>query len=494
MNELRRSERFRQPKKLFDQTPIASKPHQSKKVKKNALNPPETRPADVPEASAVGKLLDQPSIEYSPPIRVEYESFKVNWVEKDPFSLFMKFLGEASLIAIVTATNARADGQMGPLPQYPRSWSPLTKEELLCWLGLLFYMALHSERRRKDYWPVLSPFMKRDRWDQIHRFLTFNINTTNSPNAEPLPENPPWWHKVEPIYSTVRENCRLAVTPSSWVVVDEVMVPFSGRTVHTVKLPNKPISEGYKAWALGFEGYYYDWLVHSPVDGAEGCDRKKNRVVESRGPTSTVSLAETFQVPVLLLQRLRMRLPELKLVAFLDNLFLNVNVAHALLKIDVGVMGTTRKNSGGFPKPLLEIKKINRALLYGGHLSIIEGEALCFAWQDNNVVLGMTTAFSLDKGELNDINWTLRTRRRPKESSTNAAIARPIFGDKPFKTLSIPSAIDAYNHHMNGIDVANQIRRNFSCHRLWETRTWRPLAYWLFDVCMVNAFVIWRQL
>ena len=41
--------------------------------------------------------------------------------------------------------------------------------------------------------------------------------------------------------------------------------------------------------------------------------------------------------------------------------------------------------------------------------------------------------------------------------------------------------------------MANQIRGNFSCHKLFEHRNWRPLAYWLFDVCAVNAFVIWRR-
>jgi hypothetical protein len=27
-----------------------------------------------------------------------------------------------------------------------------------------------------------------------------------------------------------------------------------------VKLPNKPIKEGYKVWVLGDGGYVYDWL------------------------------------------------------------------------------------------------------------------------------------------------------------------------------------------------------------------------------------------
>jgi hypothetical protein len=174
---------------------------------------------------------------------------------------------------------------------------------------------------------------------------------------------------------------------------------------------------------------------------------------------------------------------------FLDNLFLNVSVAHALLYLRVGVMGTTRKNAAGVPPELIALKDRNTPLLYGGNEHLQVGESLCFAWQDNNIVLGITTAFSLDTEPQ---NWIWRNRRRPKNSSTNAAIARPIFGDDARKDLSIPACIDAYNHHMNGIDRANQLRGNLSCHRQYELRNWRPLAYWLWDVCSTNAFVIWK--
>ena len=46
---------------------------------------------------------------------------------------------------------------------------------------------------------------------------------------------------------------------------------------------------------------------------------------------------------------------------------------------------------------------------------------------------------------------------------------------------------------MNAVDLANQLRQNFSCHRAFETRHWRPLAYWLFDVCLVNSYILWRE-
>jgi hypothetical protein len=58
--------------------------------------------------------------------------------------------------------------------------------------------------------------------------------------------------------------------------------------------------------------------------------------------------------------------------------------------------------------------------------------------------------------------------------------------------LAIPLAIDRYNHHMNGVDRANQLQKNVSIHRKFERRNWRPKWYWVFDNCCVNSFLIWK--
>jgi hypothetical protein len=318
-------------------------PHKSrgpKNPQKFAPKPPETRPAVGPVPSAVKELIDQPIPQYSPPIEVERTPFKIHWIGNDPFSLFIKFLGETSIIAIVNATNAKAGGQMGPLPHFARKWVPLTRGEFFCWLGLLIYMANYTGMSRQDHWPRLKSFMSQERWEQIHRFLTFNISTTHLPQPppQPGPSTEPAWFRVEPVYSIIRSNCQEAITPSSWVSVDEAMVPFHGRSKHTVKMPGKPISQGFKLWVLGSSGgYYYDWLLHSSVNGPEACTRRRKMAFPRLGGVPPVRLAETFQVPVVLLKRLTDRFRHQKWLAFLDNLFLNLAVAQALLSLGVGV-------------------------------------------------------------------------------------------------------------------------------------------------------------
>ena len=96
----------------------------------------------------------------------------------------------------------------------------------------------------------------------------------------------------------------------------------------------------------------------------------------------------------------------------------------------------------------------------------------------------MTTAFRLKDETI------LRYRRRPAPTSTNAHIVSPVFGDFVRKWLEIPLGIDQYNHFMGGVDIADQLRKNMTVHRPWESRTWRPLWYYTLDTCLINSYLI----
>jgi len=168
---------------------------------------------------------------------------------------------------------------------------------------------------------------------------------------------------------------------------------------------------------------------------------------------------------------------------YLDNLFTNIPLATALGELGIGVMGTTRATASGFPKELAQLKQIKKPLEWGYLETAITNGAQCFLWQDNNCVLGITTAYNLR-------DTVIRPRKRPSATSTNAAITRPIFGDSPVKDLPIPMAIDAYNHHMGGVDIANQYREAFTTLRTHNNRYWKPLFYSLLDIALVNSCLL----
>lgn len=41
------------------------------------------------------------------------------------------------------------------------------------------------------------------------------------------------------------------------------MIRFGGRSLHTCRMPSKPIKEGYKVFALCDLGYTYNWMFAS---------------------------------------------------------------------------------------------------------------------------------------------------------------------------------------------------------------------------------------
>ncbi len=51
-----------------------------------------------------------------------------------------------------------------------------------------------------------------------------------------------------------------------------------------------------------------------------------------------------------------------------------------------------------------------------------------------------------------------RLRRRLAEAATNARASRAMFGEMTTKELDIPEFIGIYNHYMNGVDNADQLR------------------------------------
>ena len=460
----------------------------TKKSKKRHVQVLETRAASPNAPPVIHQLVNEPHAPFTPRIQVVNECFEVLSKAQDPLSLFLTFFGGfESLSVVCAATNDYAEMRVSAddLAPNSRPWTTLRPIELLHWLGVLFYMANHTERNRKAYWErselgnahQLGEIMSEVRWDQIHRHLTFN--------PTPRTENDSWFSRVEPIASTIRQNCQNAVKASTWIAVDEAMAGYAGRTKHSVNLPSKPTPKGYKIWVLALQhGYIYSWRWHSRIEGPESIG-KTSRLVHQPVPMVPVQLAPTYLVVQDLCQELQNKEFGVKRLVLLDNLFLTLALAHTLLQIGVGVMGTTRKNHKDFPKRFIDAKLSDTQLSYGSCATEVINHALCFLWQDNAAVIGISTALTIQ--EVPE-DYVVKLRKRPY----NNTVARGVFSNEPTKDLPIPKAIDYYNCNHNLVDLADQLRGNFSVQRQWETRTWRPLAYWLFDTCLTNSYLVWR--
>lgn len=86
----------------------------------------------------------------------------------------------------------------------------------------------------------------------------------------------------------------------------------------------------------------------------------------------------------------------------------------------------------------------------------------------------------------------MRLRRRPAETSTNAKNARAAFHGEARAQLPVPKFINDYNHSMNGVDIADQLREGYETQRkAW--RNWWPLFYFIIDQSCINAYLIWKS-
>ena len=168
----------------------------------------------------------------------------------------------------------------------------------------------------------------------------------------------------------------------------------------------------------------------------------------------------------------------------MDNYFTSIPLFEELRKLNFGAVGITRPHTE-FPKGLSVLKKegLGSKLEWNTLLAAVVQNTLCLAWQDNNIVLGLSTIHIVHNAN----DFILRERKRPPKSSTNGRIIWKAFGDEPTKNVEIPVFIDDYNHNMGGVDIANQLRESYEVHKP-TLRNWWPLFYWLIDVTVINSY------
>jgi hypothetical protein len=76
-----------------------------------------------------------------------------------------------------------------------------------------------------------------------------------------------WYTKLDPLSNLLCTKFKAYVVLGQNVSFNEMTVPFSRRSKHTLKMKNKPINEGFKIWALCDHGYLWDFLFYSRIQG-----------------------------------------------------------------------------------------------------------------------------------------------------------------------------------------------------------------------------------
>ncbi|CAG8707728.1 17104_t:CDS:2 [Cetraspora pellucida] len=143
--------------------------------------------------------------------------------------------------------------------------------------------------------------------------------------------------------------------PNSNVSVDKMMIRFSGRSIHTIRIKNKPTPEGFKILSLLTGLNQTGSLVHHLVE----------------------------QLPY----------RQFSFNIYMDNYFTSISLFQQLRQIGISACGTIRKTASGFLKELKIDKGIK--LNWDVRSGVVINDTLAVLWQDNGPVTMLTTIYRL---------------------------------------------------------------------------------------------------
>jgi len=306
-------------------------------------------------------------------------------IELTPIVFFSLFWIPAILEPIVKATNIYAEQRRSASNRQKgiRSWKPLTVSKLQKFLSISIFRGINRLPSLLSQWKYGRSMLPKGgigllRYMQISkRYL--HISIPSSGNQLPKLPRKDWWKKLEPLSSYFQHRFQELYLPSTNVAVDEMMVNFTGRSIHTIRLPGKPIPVGYKVLAICDSSYTLNWLFTSRVDSIACLEKYPNL---SPTGSAVLQLCHTLN-------------PEKRHVVYIDNAFSTVRLFRELQKMYVGAVGTTRINSAELPD-LLKDKTMTVWNSLTGCIATTskarsrecqsEGDVLCLRWEDNNIV------------------------------------------------------------------------------------------------------------
>ena len=143
--------------------------------------------------------------------------------------------------------------------------------------------------------------------------------------------------KIKPVLDVLEKTFFENYSPGQELSVDEAMIKYKGRVKRgKVKMPKKPIKEGFKVWCCCCAccGYLCTFQVYAgkPTDPVTG------RKVTEKGLTMRV------------VQDLLRPFVGFNHVAYMDNYFTSGPLIEALEKDGIYTAGTIKRSALGFPR------------------------------------------------------------------------------------------------------------------------------------------------
>jgi Transposase IS4 len=353
--------------------------------------------------------------------------------EDTPLELLQRFLPPALMEEFAQHTNAAA----------PHGWRPTTAAELYAFLGAHLFMGIDRLPRTEMYWsstfghPLITSIFSRDRFKQLLRFFRVVAPDEDAAERNPLPH-------VRALAAKLNTSFAAHAAPSQRLTLDEAMVAFKGRSPIKQYIPSKPHKWGYKIYCLSSEDYLLRFEVYAG---------KEERSADGATYDTVMRMLQGYEDKAHIL--------------FTDNWFTSPALLLALQHKGIRLCGSVRRNRKGMPAIA---ESDVRALGRGEWLQRQKGDATVAVWRDQKTM------------------WLLYNHCSPDEA---ASLDR--WNDEGRKvSIGCPRAIRDYFYGARSVDVLSQLHYAYLPGRK-AMRSWPRLAWWLLDMCIINAFQLWSK-
>ncbi|XP_071476617.1 piggyBac transposable element-derived protein 5-like [Diadema antillarum] len=351
---------------------------------------------------------------------------------------------------LVQETNRYATQKQQIDPDLPQ-WQPLSVEEMKCYFGIRLYLSIIPLPKMRWLWSAddvfghlrIARFMTRIRFEEIGHNLQAHHQTQQLPSEH---QNRDKLHMIRPVLDEVLANCLQQYNPHQNCSIDEAMIAFRGRYGFRQNIPNvMPDKCGIKVWMRvdSVNGYCNEFQVYV------GKEKKRWHQTGFVG-----------RVVRELTERLRGR----NHVINMSNSFITPDLLEKLQQEGILARGTVHKNSRGLPHA--ELAK--PGLKDPGEYNVVQcGQISAYAWKGKRVVNLLSSA--------DDPTYEKSFDRKKKD------------GNK--RVVQIPVALYEYKKFMREV---NQLRVEYPTGR--QSQRWWVYIFWfLFDVAVANAFILWSE-
>ncbi|XP_028658930.2 piggyBac transposable element-derived protein 3-like [Erpetoichthys calabaricus] len=415
-------------------TPVTPKQSTTKQSAKGKVKKKEYRWRKVPFKS--------PSVDFDRHV----EDVSTERSEWTPYMYFKQFVTDEMIQDIAQQTNLYSVQKLGTSVNK-------TPKEIEQVLGMYMHMGLVQMPNVRAYWemktryPTVCDVMSQERFLKLLPLIHFqdNLGVSDDQKKYKLWKIRPWLEKLRQQF--------LLIPPEEFHAVDEVMVPFKGKSNLRVYIPSKSHKWGFKMWAhAGQSGFLYDFAV---CQGAENPDKEKSDV----GVSGDVILKLTSTLPAGQNHKV-----------FADNYFTSVPVVDQLKERGLYYLGTVQMNRVKNCS-MMEENDLKKKERESWDFRVNQKNPIIVRWCDNKTVNLLSSFVGVEP--------VTNVKRWDRKSKMYIMVPRP-------------AIVETYNKYMGGVDLLDMLSALYKFS--FRSRRWYLYIWWhTVTVAVINAWNLYKR-